>query len=204
MGKSFSARTAIAVAALTFIVGSLGSPMAASAVSAPANDNFADAQLLVGARGVVNGNSTAATMETDEWWYQYADSHSVWYQWVAPADRWVSFDTCGSGSGSFDTVVAVFTFTGTPGDWTGSWGNYFNDDDCPANKSFVARYVNAGTTYWIQVTGYYAWSYGQFRLSWRTGLTFDDVVQPVLGGGCSRALRPRDGSRPCPPDRGRR
>lgn len=210
MGRSHSARAAIVVAALTFVTASLGSPLAASALPIISNDNFADAQALTGPRGSVTGNSTDATMELGEWTFEYGtdDAHSVWFRWTAPATRWVSFDSCASSSivGSFDTILAAFTFA-TPGDWTGEWDVLDESDDrCSGNKSVITFLASVGTTYYVQVTGYFGSSYGPFRLSWRTGPTRDSVLAflPAPAPRCDPTLDPRDPRRGCPPNRGRR
>ena len=77
----------------------------------PANDNFANAAPLVinNYWGSTNGNNASATPESGEPSHAgYAASHSVWYQWVAPQDGVVQFDTIGTSS-SNDTVLAVYT-----------------------------------------------------------------------------------------------
>jgi uncharacterized delta-60 repeat protein len=77
----------------------------------PANDNFANASPLIVNNywGTTNGNNALATSESSEPSHAgYAASHSVWYQWVAPQDGVVQFDTLGTSS-SNDTVLAVYT-----------------------------------------------------------------------------------------------
>jgi hypothetical protein len=79
--------------------------------AAPANDNFANASPLstVNYWGSTNGTTASATPESSEPAHAgYAASHSVWYQWVAPQDGVVQFDTLGTSS-SNDTVLAVYT-----------------------------------------------------------------------------------------------
>ena len=79
--------------------------------AAPANDNFANASPLIVNNywGTTNGNNALATSESSEPSHAgYAASHSVWYQWVAPQDGVVQFDTLGTSS-SNDTVLAVYT-----------------------------------------------------------------------------------------------
>ena len=52
--------------------------------SAPANDDFAQASLLEGSSGSVEGTSGGATLERGEWFGEVAAT--TWYQWVAPSD----------------------------------------------------------------------------------------------------------------------
>jgi uncharacterized delta-60 repeat protein len=77
----------------------------------PPNDNFANASPLIinGLWGSTNGDNSLATSENGEPGHAgFAPSHSVWYQWVAPQDGEVEFDTIGSDSLN-DTVLAVYT-----------------------------------------------------------------------------------------------
>ena len=56
--------------------------------SGPANDNFAQAAVLEGADGVVQGSSQGATLEPGEW-FGFAAA-TTWYRWTAPSDgQWV-------------------------------------------------------------------------------------------------------------------
>ncbi len=52
--------------------------------SAPANDDFAQASLLEGSSGSVEGTSGGATLERGEWFGEVAAT--TWYRWVAPSD----------------------------------------------------------------------------------------------------------------------
>ena len=58
-----------------------------SQASRPVNDDFANAILLEGTDGDVEGNSRGATLEPDEWFGSTAST--TWYRWTAPNDgRW--------------------------------------------------------------------------------------------------------------------
>lgn len=50
----------------------------------PANDNFANALVLLGSEGAVAGNNLGATLEPGELYGQLAST--VWYRWTAPDD----------------------------------------------------------------------------------------------------------------------
>ncbi len=50
----------------------------------PANDNLAEASLIVGPAGEVHGNNRGATLEPGEW-FGFAAA-TTWYRWVAPGD----------------------------------------------------------------------------------------------------------------------
>ena len=73
----------------------------------PVNDNFANASPLIGGLwGSTNGDNSLATSQSEPSHAGFAPSHSVWYQWVAPQDGEVEFDTLGSL-----TVATNVTFT---------------------------------------------------------------------------------------------
>lgn len=90
-------------------------------MTAPANDDFANAQPLAGLGLLVsNLDTTGATLEagepevTDESWEVYGPyatdiGATVWFTWVPPADGDYTLSTKGS---DFDTVLAVYTATG--------------------------------------------------------------------------------------------
>jgi len=133
----------------------------------PANDFFTNAFAITGFSGTTNGvNNTLATMETNEPTPVLCDddglvdvTNSVWYQWTAPTNGTVQFNTIGS---HFDTVLAVYsgslpnnglgdpsiTFVGADDDNGFNLGgdtNYFT-----SQLSFTAV---AGMTYFISVDG---------------------------------------------------
>src|SRR5262249_44856882 len=80
---------AAAAAALTLLV------QPAAAASPPPNDDFASAEVISGVDGRVSGTTLGATTLPDD--PTYADLHAhggtVWYQWTAPRDGVVVFET---------------------------------------------------------------------------------------------------------------
>ena len=76
--------------------------------TAPANDNFADAQLLNGPSGFASGENRSATLEAGEPNHLDSGSHSVWYRWTVPTNGVAAVDLRGS---TFDTVLAIYTGT---------------------------------------------------------------------------------------------
>src|SRR5579862_5114176 len=90
--------------------------LAAAAVRAqPTNDNFTNATVISGLTGTINGSNVGATSEPGEPDHDgnpggpYA---SIWYQWTAPRDGTMNFNTEGStapAGGQLDTVMAVYT-----------------------------------------------------------------------------------------------
>src|SRR6476620_10318683 len=95
--------------------------------AAPANDNFSNAEPLLGVSGVVLGTNVGATKESFETTHANVPaSASVWYKWQAPSNGRFVFTTAGS---NFNTVLAVYTGANPPLSEKAS-----NDDDpslCP-------------------------------------------------------------------------
>lgn len=110
------------------------------------NDAFASRAVLVGT--TATGSNIGASGEPGE------PNHgqvavplsSVWWEWTAPANGFVSFDTAGS---DFDTVLAVYS--GTTLDGLRLLGA---DDDSDGGASRVGLAVTAGRRYVIAVDGY--------------------------------------------------
>lgn len=153
---------------------------------APANDNFADAQVLTGASGTVTGTNVDATFEVgeprpDDGWPPPESGtgpdgdKTVWYQWTAPAAGPATFDTIGS---SFDTLLHVYT-----GDTLDALTLIaFNDDIVPAVQSSVAFTAETGTVYRVRVNGWGTTDYGDIVLNWAgTGAAPPPVVWTVTG-----------------------
>ena len=129
----------------------------------PGNDNFINAAVISGVSGTTNAISIGATLEgcepvsvlTGDYGIETV-SKSIWYQWTAPVNGSVSFDTVGS---TFDTILAVYT---TPSDLcdTNLTLVAANDDTAnvadlvsPAFPSQLSFTATAGTTYYISVDG---------------------------------------------------
>ena len=69
--------------------------LTSSGWGAPANDNFANAQVITGPAGNVSGNNLGATTEPGEppTIAGAPAGASVWYSWTAPATGPVTFNT---------------------------------------------------------------------------------------------------------------
>jgi len=129
----------------------------------PANDDFANAEVIAAPSGSVNGSTVAATKESNE--PAHARSFggaSIWYRWTAPARGRASFDTCGT---SFDTVLAVYT-----GSVIDALTPVVANDDgtCPGNfsrQSSLAFMATTGAVYWIAIDGFGS-AAGSTTLTW--------------------------------------
>lgn len=87
---------------------------AGAMAAAPANDDFANREVLEGNLPLAaTGSNLEATVEAGEPALGdggiFADGHSIWYEWKATVSGFVTVDTCGGSS-----VRAIFgVFTGT-------------------------------------------------------------------------------------------
>jgi hypothetical protein len=130
----------------------------------PPNDDFANAEAIVGSKGTVNGNNDRATREAGEPREAGENTASIWYRWTAPATASFVFDTFGS---SLDTTLGVYRGNSVAGLTRVS----ANDDagfvgDLTSAVGFRAR---GNVTYSIRVGGYGAEDTGDIVLNWRRG-----------------------------------
>jgi hypothetical protein len=116
---------------------------------APTNQISTNAILLAGSPLSISGNNLSAKTGS-------SGGPSVWYKWTAPKSGTLTLDTSGSG---FDTVLAAYT--------EAMVSKASNDNARSgvrwSQTSFVA---DAGTTYWIEVSGARG-SSGRFKLNLR-------------------------------------
>lgn len=120
--------------------------------SPPPNDNFANAEVISGCSGSVNGTNVGATKEAGEPNHLddgFGGTHSVWYRWQAPVTASVNMTTAGS---NYDTALAVYTGTAV----NGLSAIVKNDDVNPGivQTSTVTFNATAGTIYRIAVDGF--------------------------------------------------
>jgi hypothetical protein len=137
----------------------------------PANDDFAAATILA-VDGTLLGTNVDATEEPGE--PDHAGNPggaSVWFEWTAAADGFLSLDTVGS---DFDTLLAVYT--GSSVDALTQLGS--NDDFNGLQSAINNLPVSTGTVYAIAVDGFSA-ATGQVTLNWSF---FDstDVTPPIV------------------------
>lgn len=144
-----------------------------SAWAAPANDNFASAQMLNGNVGSVNGSNVDATKEVGEPNHiPYAGANaSIWYRWQAASSGTVTIHTAGS---SFDTILAVYTGSSLTALTQIDYDDNVFDGVKTSSVTFDAV---SGTTYRIAVAG---GGFGQtvpqgdVTLSWVLGSPLND------------------------------
>lgn len=148
----------------------------------PANDLFANPQILAGAGGRVEGTNRGATMESGEP-SPSGSSPSVWFEWTAPASGLVKFSTFGS---RFDTVLGVYTGASVDALTTIAT----NDDDSAFGccTSFVGFQAVAGTVYRVAVGGW-EWSEGNFILSWSPLIRGTPGADTLVGTSGTEEIR---------------
>ena len=135
----------------------------------PANNDFANAQIISGCAGSVNGTNELATKETGEPNHEPGGNtggSSVWYQWQAPSTGSVTITTLGS---NYDTLLAVYT-----GNSVGALTAIVKNDDVDTQGGIVTSTVTfnatAGIVYKIAVDGFDG-DTGNIVLNW-SGCTF--------------------------------
>jgi len=147
----------------------------------PANDNFANAQVISGPNGSVTGNNINATLEPGEPATVGGSpcGASVWYSWTAPSSGVITFNTFGSTSvvntGDLDTVLGIYTGASVD-NLTLVAGN--DDANSTTLNSTVTFQAAAGTTYMIAVDGfdYQPPDTGNIVLNWNAGQAGGDFA----------------------------
>lgn len=147
----------------------------------PANDNFTSAQTITGCSGSVNGTNISSTKESGEPDHaSNGGTHSVWYQWQAPATSSVTITTAGS---NYDTVLGVYT-----GLAVSALSLIEQNDDVDAGNvvtSSVTFNATSGVFYRIAVAGFNNQSsggdVGSITLNWNvSNCTADPQIQLML------------------------
>jgi hypothetical protein len=151
------------------LISSVAPPPPPPAPPAPANDNFANAQIITGCSGSVSGTNVAATREAGETINHSPDngggSRSVWYRWQAPSTGAAEIFTFGS---RFDTVMGVYagSAVNSLAPIIGKHDDVSGDD----KSSSVAFNAVEGTVYRIAVDGYNnggsGGDFGPIKLNW--------------------------------------
>jgi Lysyl oxidase/Concanavalin A-like lectin/glucanases superfamily/Immunoglobulin I-set domain/Immunoglobulin domain len=145
----------------------------------PLNDDFANAQTLLGGFSSVPGDNANATKEPGEPNHAgNAGGHSVWYQWTAVSTKPVTIDTIGS---SFNTLLAVYTGSSVSALTLVA----SNDDIGPGDlQSRVTFSATAGTVYNIAVDGFNG-AIGNIVLTLNQTIGNDNFAQCQFVGGVS-------------------
>ena len=117
--------------------------------AAPANDNFANAQILGGIQAHVTGTNSEATLEAGEPVPPIdVTGKSVWYRFTAPVSRYYSIRT--TRASNFDTHLALYSGAELA---NLTFQNSNNNVLLPNRTSAIVYYMNAGATVYIRVSG---------------------------------------------------
>ena len=121
----------------------------------PANDNFANAQLISGTSGSVTGTNVGATVEPGEQTIQDTrGGASVWYKWTVPVTGSYQFDTCSANPGVYGLIGL---FAGDTVSNATEFGPGPSPDLCPAGEAgstIITGTMSAGLTLYIKFDGY--------------------------------------------------
>nr|MDQ3724780.1 hypothetical protein [Actinomycetota bacterium] len=118
----------------------------------PANDDFADREVLSGALPIeITRSNVEATKEEGEYFPTIgAAGHSIWFEWEAPSTEFISIGTCGT---EFPTLIGIFTGTELTNLTSVTNGNASEGPDClDAQRQYTFK-ATAGTKYVIAVDG---------------------------------------------------
>jgi hypothetical protein len=122
----------------------------ASALAAPANDAFANREVLSGSLPVeVTRSNAEATPEAGENISPFAAGHSIWFEWEATATEWMTIGACGS---DFPALIGVFTGTELSNLVKVASGNSTQGPHCFNEREYTFKAVS-GTKYVIGVDG---------------------------------------------------
>jgi hypothetical protein len=151
----------------------------------PPNDNFSNAQPILGRSGIILGRNIGATKETGE--SNHAGNTggaSVWYKWQAPEDGRFVFATFGS---DFATVIAVYTGSSLPStNTTPVASNSIEPRGCPGSfgslpqDSRVAFEAVGGVFYHIAIDTRNGTT-GDIELRWGASATISGRISGISG-----------------------
>lgn len=140
---------------------------------APANDNVANAELLLTNTTQATGDTTDATQELTE--VRYSDSlspspntglHTVWYRWIASRTGGAAFTTLGT---AYDTVLGLYTSAVDPPTGFSDLTVVASNDDSSSSGDTTSRVtysVTSGVNYYLQVSGYSSVRFGPYFLNY--------------------------------------
>lgn len=156
---------------------------------APANDNFAQAQVLTGSEGFLTTHNIGAKKEPGEPNHATnAGSASIWFRWTAPASGATRFYTLNSlteASTPLDTLLGIYT-----GERVDALTQIAaNDNNGTSLRSLAQFNAVAGMTYHIAVdtkAGGTNQNHGRIVLTWVNGVPTNNNLAAAtrLSGAC--------------------
>lgn len=148
-----------------------------SVVAPPPNDDFANAQPILGSSGLVLGTNVGATREVNEPLHANREgAGSVWYRWQAPSSGKFAFTTFGS---SFATLLAVYRGNAFP--LLPIASNVDQEFACDTFPGFSGLSFDAvgGIVYYIAVDQRTFSTSGPVRLRWGRAATISGRITDV-------------------------
>jgi len=118
----------------------------------PTNDAFANREVLSGPLPIeLSRTNTGATKESGEFIPGLSPAgHSVWFEWEATGDDWITLGACDS---DFPLTFAVFTGSSIDELTQAASGSSSEGPDCPYGQRQYTFRAQAGTKYEIAVDG---------------------------------------------------
>lgn len=128
--------------------------IAATFHAAPANDNFASAQVINGSSASVAIDNTWATLEPDENVDDQYNTHSLWFKWTAPMDGAINASACVPPPNTPDVNNTITLYSGVT---LGALTELAADDnECTGDGGLLSGIpVSEGTTYYIRISSYF-------------------------------------------------
>ncbi|HEV7400819.1 MAG TPA: hypothetical protein VGN84_11195 [Solirubrobacterales bacterium] len=138
--------------ALALALGCLLLWLPSALAALPANDDFANREVLNGSLPIeVPRSNAGATKESGEYLgTPFAAGHSVWFEWEATDDGWVTVGGCDT---DFVDVIGVFTGTAVNALTSVASGNASEGPHCPFGQREYTFKAKAATKYEIAVDG---------------------------------------------------
>ena len=167
----------------------------------PFNDDFANAATVgLGATAATTTDAGQQAGEPDH--AGVGGTATAWFRWTAPRSATLRADTCTYAE--FDTALALYTQSGTG--LAGLQQIAANDDAAGCGiggrSSRIRVHVDAGTSYWIAVTGR-GEAQGAFYLQLGLGPVNDDFANAAaLPEGATAGTTLDAGDQPSEPDHG--
>ena len=128
--------------------------LAILANAAPANDNFANAQVFSGMSGMVTGTNVASTVEAGEPAHALnRGGGSVWYKFTAPGNGVLRMHTFGSG---FNTLLAVYQGTALNNLKLVAANDDWRENSVFSLASIIRIGAQTGDVFYIAVDGFNA------------------------------------------------
>jgi hypothetical protein len=147
-------------------------------VAAPANDDFANAEVITGGSGSTSGTNVDATPDypPDE---QIFGEGNVWYAWTCPAGGKATFTLTGALVDTDHTDPIITVYDGP--DFAGLRYRVFNSSFGGSSPLSVNLAVAAGVTYYIEVDYYTVDTSGNtFTLTWASVPATAKPTKPQL------------------------